>query len=179
MAARTSAELDAIAKRLLARQPVSLNDESSGLNREELIALVVSGRAELRSQIERAPDAAFDAQSAPEGQEVWSIGEIIGHCNTSVWTIGGRPFELLGSELGDPPATLAAHSDVRIRSRAEALEAVDAFDADAYFAQLPADADLEITSQNDFLGTMTPRAWLFFMAVHEADHIGQIGELSA
>lgn len=179
MAARTSTELDAIAKRLLARQPVSLNDESQGMSRAELYELVASGRAELRAEIERAPEGAFAAQPAPDDQEVWSVGEIIGHCNASAWNIGGRPFQLLGSELGEAPGALAAHSDVRVRSRAEALEAVEAFDTDAYFARIPADADLEITSENDFFGTMTPRAWLFFLAVHEADHIGQIGELSA
>jgi hypothetical protein len=179
MAARTSTELDAIAKQLLARQPVSLNDESRGLSRDELCELVVSGRADLRSQIELAPDSAFEAQAAQAGQEVWSIGEIIGHCNTSAWNIGGRPLQLLDLELGDPPAALAAQSDVRLRSRAESLEAVGAFDVNAYFARIPTDADLEIESHNDFFGTMTPRAWLFFLAVHEADHIGQIGDLSA
>lgn len=179
MAARTSADLDAIAKQLLARQPVSLDDESRGLSRADLNELAANGRTELRAQIERAPDSAFEAQAAVDGQEVWSIGEIIGHCNTSAWNIGGRPFQLFGSELGDPPAALAAYSDVRIRSRAESLEAVEAFDVDDYFARIPADADLEITSENDFFGTMTPRAWLFFLAVHEADHIGQIGDLSA
>ena len=67
MTARTSTELDAIAKQLLARQPVSLNEESRGLSRDELCELVVSGRAELRSRIERAPDSAFEAQAAPAG----------------------------------------------------------------------------------------------------------------
>jgi hypothetical protein len=178
MTARTSTELGAIAKQLLARQPVSLDDESRGLSRNELCELVVSGRAELRSQVERASDSAFEAQATENDQEVWSIGEIIGHCNTSAWNIGNRPFLLLDLELGEPPPALAAQSDVRLRSRAESLEAVDAFDVKAYFARIPADADLEIESHNDFFGTMTPRAWLFFLAVHEADHISQIGNLS-
>ncbi|MEZ4569298.1 MAG: DinB family protein [Thermomicrobiales bacterium] len=148
------------------------------LSHDDLRQTVKGARSALISAIKKAPDGAFAPQpDNDEGEEVWSIGEIVGHCNEALISIGSGAQELIGVDAGDPPAGLRSTSGPRTMSREEALQAANAFDADEYFEMIPDDERLDNASEHDFFGTMSARAWLYFIAMHESDHIYQIRSL--
>jgi hypothetical protein len=130
--------------------------------------------------VDAAPDAAFAPQAANgEGEQNWSIGEIIGHANGTALGIGGTAMALVGAEMGEPPAALQSTSEPRVMDRAEASAAARAVDYTDLFGGLADDETLDNTEQHNFFGTMSARTWLYFMAMHEADHVNQIRDLSS
>lgn len=135
-------------------------------------------RAALISAIQAASDSAFTEQpDNADGEEVWSVGPIVAHCNSSLLNIGKAAIDLIGIDLGEPPASLVAASESKVMSRQEALAAAQVVELDDFFAAIPDDESLDNTAEHDFFGTMNARSWLHFMAMHEAEHVAQIKSL--
>ena len=147
---------------------------------DDIAAMIVGTRATLRGQIAELPDAAFEPQAADaEGNDVWSAGEIITHCNSALVSIGGRAFGLLDVTWEDADGAVAEYTEVRPLDRAGALAALDAVDLDAFLATVPADADLTVVGEpNPRFGEVPAKGWLMFIAIHEADHVGQYQEMA-
>lgn len=145
---------------------------------DDLRQSMASARAALIAAIDAAPDSAFDEQpTAEDGEEVWSVGQIVGHCNDALLNIGGEALKLMEIELGEPPENLVAASEAKIMSREEAKSAAEVVAIGDFFAMLPDDDKLDNSTAHDFFGTMTGRSWLYFMAMHEAEHVAQIKAL--
>jgi hypothetical protein len=153
-------------------------EASEGMDLDELRRTMSNVRAALASAVEAASDGAFGEQPASEdGAEIWAVGQILGHCNAAVFDIGARAFDLIGIDPGERSEDAQRCSEIELRERGEALRAVNAVDIDEYFGKIPADANLEAASHSDFFGAMPARAWLYFMAMHEADHVAQVRAL--
>jgi len=149
------------------------------LSLDDIRQTMATTRAALVAAIEAAPDSAFEPQpDNDEGEEVWSVGPIIAHCNSSMMGIGGGAAKAAGLDLGDPPEALAAASESRVMGREEALAAARVVNPDDFFAMIPDDDKLDAESPHDFFGPMSGRTWLYFMAMHEAEHVAQVKALS-
>ena len=158
--------------------PTIAYDESKNLSLSDIGETMAATRAALVEAVENASDSAFEAQPENEaGEEVWSVGQIVGHCNGALLGIGGSAIGLIGVDLGDPPADLQAVSEPKVMSRDEALAAVNVADTAQFFAMIPDDENLDNSETHDFFGPMSGRAWLYFAAMHEAEHVNQIKAL--
>lgn len=153
-------------------------ESAQGISLADLKATVEGARGDLAGSVRSAPDAAFEKQSPDsDGNEVWSVGEILSHCNAAMFDLGSRALRLLDIDAGQPPPRWQRWSDIQMLSRAEAEQALDAVDIDALFAMVPSDADLDVTGIDEFFGTMSARSILYLVAVHEADHVRQVWKL--
>ncbi len=162
----------------LRSNPTLAYDKGKDRSLAEIRQAMASTRAALVDAIENAPDAAFEEQPAnDEGEEVWSVGPIVAHCNGSLLGIGGEALKLIELDAGEPPESLAAAAESKIMSRAEALAAASVVATDDFFEMIPDDENLDNSSEHDFFGTMTGRTWLYFMAMHEAEHVAQVKAL--
>lgn len=161
-------------------QELTLADAAEPYSLDDISAMIVGTRAALREQLVELPDAAFEPQSADaDGNAVWSAGEVITHCNATLMSIGGRAFGLLDVTWEDADGTLAEYTEFRPLDRQSALAAVDAADLDAFLATIPDDADLTVVGEpNPRFGEVPAKGWLMFVAIHEADHIGQYREMA-
>ena len=176
----TAISLDVLASQIAAvrENPTIPYEEGKKLSLSDIGESMAATRAALAAAVENASDSAFEAQPAnEEGEEVWSVGQIVGHCNGALLGIGGSAIGLIGIDLGPPPAELQATSESKIMSRDEALAAVNAVDTREFFAMIPDDENLDTTDTHDFFGTVSGRSWLYFMAMHEAEHVEQIKSL--
>ncbi len=137
-------------------------------------------RAALVAAVAAAPESAFESQPTGEdGEDVWSVGEIVGHCNGAALGIGGSALKLIGVEAGDPPAAVQSASEPQVMTRSRAQEAAEAVKFDDFYSLIPEDADLDAAETHDFFGTMSARSWLYFMSMHEAEHVAQIEALAS
>lgn len=149
--------------------------EGKDLSLGDLRDTLSSVRSELIEAISAAPDHAFTDQ--PEnavGEEVWSAGQIVGHCNSAFISIGNSALQHIGASFDDPPDELSANAEIQVMSRDEALAAANTASVADFLTRIPADADLDATKDYDFFGTMSCRAWIYFVALHEAEHVEQI-----
>lgn len=177
----TAAELEQLYDQVTTKQ-MTLADAAAPYEFDDISALIVATRGTLRDNLAALPDAAFEPQPADaEGKPVWSAGEVITHCNSAVLGIAGRAYGLFDVTFEDPSGVLAEYTEIRPLSREQALAAADALDLDAFLATLPEGADLLTTSAepHPFFGDVPAKGWLMFVAIHEADHIGQYGELAS
>lgn len=159
-------------------QPTLAYEKGQHCSLDELRQAMSDTRLALVAAIRSASDSAFEPQPAnDEGDEVWSVGPIVAHCNGAMMNIGGQALTQMGVEAGEPPAALAAAAESRVMSRDEAIASATVIDTDDFFAMIPDDERLDKAADHDFFGTMTGRTWLYFMAMHEAEHIGQIESL--
>jgi len=157
-----------------------LDETSQGKTLDELRANASQMRRALIDAARTLPDAAFEAQAPDaDGRPVWSAGEVITHCNGVLTRFADRAADMAGV---DPPGWTAAQlatGEQRLLDREAAIAAVEAVDPSAWLAAIPADADLESAVDHPAFGKMSARAWLHFMAVHEANHVEQLEELRA
>jgi hypothetical protein len=154
-------------------------EASEGMNLEELRRTMSTIRSALVDAVAAAPDAAFEAQPAnAEGEEVWGVGEILGHCNASAFNIGSSALSVMDVEAGEPPEPLRSWSESRVMTRDDARQAAEVAAPGAIYDLVPDGANLEAANESDFFGTMPARAWLYFMAMHEAEHVAQVKALS-
>ena len=153
-------------------------DVAKDMSLDDIGQAMAATRAALVGAIEAAPDAAFEAQPEnSEGEEVWSVGQIVGHCNGSLVNIGGQALKAAGLDLGEPPEALVAAAEEKIMSREDALAAARVVNTDDFIALLSDDENLDKTMTHDFFGVMSGRSWLYFAAMHEAEHVSQIKSL--
>lgn len=177
----TAVSVDVLAEQVAAvRENPSLPyEKGKDLSLNDIADSVSGARSALISAIERAPDSAFDPQpNNADGEEVWSVGPIVAHCNGAMMGIGGSAVELMGLDLGDPPADLQAAAESKVMTRDEALAAATVINPSEFFAMIPDDDKLDKTETHDFFGTVSGRSWLYFVAMHEAEHVKQIEALS-
>ncbi len=166
--------------RRIREEPGLAFEESSNMSLEQVPDALESVRASLIAAVDAAPDSAFAPQPANgEGEAYWSVGEVVGHSNGTALGIGANLFQLSGHAPVEPPAALANSSEPRPMTRAEARQAARAVNYRELFGGLTDDSKLDATEEHNFFGTMSGRSWLYFIAMHEADHVNQIRELNA
>jgi hypothetical protein len=176
----SAAELEQLYDRIAA-QDLTLADATAGYELDDITVMIVDTRGALRDGLLALPDSAFEPQPPDAaGNPVWSAGEVITHCNMAVLALGGRAFSIFDVTFEDPTGVLAEYTELRPLSREEALVAVDALDLDAFIATIPDDADpLAVnTEPHRVHGQVSAQGWLMYVAIHEADHVGQFGELA-
>ena len=160
-------------------QPI-LDEASRGKSFDELRELVVEMRRELADTAKTLPDGAFEAQPAsPDGQPVWSAGEVVTHCNGVLMSFTERAAAMMGI---DPPTWTgeqAASGEQRIIDKNAAVAAAELIDLNPWLDTIPPGVDLETSADSPALGKVSGRVWLYFMAVHEANHVEQLEELRA
>jgi len=74
---------------------------------------------------------------------------------------------------------LTTSGEQRVLDKDATIAAAELINLDDWFARIPADADLEKSDESPALGKVSARVWLYFMAVHEANHVEQLEELRA
>ena len=157
-----------------------LDEASQGMTLDQLTNQAAQMRRELIAVTKTLPDAAFEPQSVDAGgNEVWSAGEIVTHCNFVLMRFAERGAALAGMETPTWSDELTASGEQRVLDKASAIAAAELVDHDDWFATIPADVDLENSDTSPALGKVSPRVWLHFMAVHEANHVEQLEELRA
>ena len=157
-----------------------LDEASRGMTREQLTSQAIQMRQELVAAVKTLPEGAFEPQSTDaEGNEVWSAGEVITHCNGVLMRFAERGAALSGRDAPAWPEALVASGEQRALDKEAAIAAAEQVKLENWFARLPADADLEVSGESPAIGKVSPRVWLYFMAVHEANHVEQLEELRA
>ena len=157
-----------------------LDKASQGMTLEQLTSQAARMRHELIAVTKSLPAGAFDAQPASsDGNEVWSAGEVITHCNFVLMRFAEHGAALAGMDTPEWSASLVASGEQQILDKDAAIAAAEMIDLDDWFAAIPASVDLESSDHSPAIGTVSPRVWLYFMAVHEANHIEQLQELRA
>ncbi|RIK45587.1 MAG: hypothetical protein DCC58_05990 [Chloroflexi bacterium] len=137
--------------------------------------------AAARATVERLPESAFQPQpDDPEGNPVWSAGQIVGHLFEAQVNIFFRAIRQAAgidaareaTELTTAPLT--THTD---REDALAILTAADDDIDALFAHL--NIGIDLTAQHDIepFGQIGIGGLLMFAAIHAEDHATQLGEL--
>lgn len=152
-----------------------LDEASQGMTLADLRAQAVPMRQALIAAVKTLPDGAFD----PQEDGVWSAGEVVTHCNNVLMRFAERAAAMM--ELPEPGWTddLVASEEVRVLDKDATIAAAELIDLDLWFDHIPADADIEKSDETPNLGKVSGRVWLYFMAVHEANHVEQLEELRA
>lgn len=157
-----------------------LDESSQGMTLDQLTSQAAQMRRELIAAAKTLPDAAFEPQPADaNGNAVWSAGEVITHCNFVLMRFAERGAAMAGMDTPDWSDELAASGEQRVLDKAAAIAAAECIDLDEWFAAIPDDVDLENADHSPAIGKVSPRVWLHFMAVHEANHVEQLEELRA
>ncbi|HEX5164356.1 MAG TPA: DinB family protein [Thermomicrobiales bacterium] len=153
---------------------------------DDLAATILERRERLRAVVAGAPEASFGPQpDNDQGEQVWTAGQCAEHVCAAQYAVGTPAILSLTTPGGvatfaqpAPPNEVPAPPAL---SRAAALARLDA--ATPEFAQLldrvPRDADLDITLDHRFFGTINLAALLLICAWHEQGHAAQIERLSA
>ncbi len=157
-----------------------LDEASQGMTLADPRATAVPMRQALIAGVQTLPDEAFADQPADaEGNEVWSAGEVITHCNFVLMRFAERAAGMMGLPEPGWPDELAASGEQRVLDKDATIAAAELIDLGVWFDRIPADADIESSEELPRFGNVSGRTWLYFMAVHEADHVEQLEELRA
>jgi hypothetical protein len=160
-------------------QPI-LDETSQDKSLDELRSNVLLTRHAMIDSARSLPGGAFAVQSPDaDGNPVWSAGEVITHCNSVLMGFTNRASGMMNIAAPDWTAEQYASEEERPLDRDAAIAAVELMDLSDWLAAIPADADLETSVDHPALGRLSGRAWLHFMAVHEANHVEQLEELHA
>lgn len=157
-----------------------LDEASQGMTLEQLTSQAAQMRRELIAATKTLPDGAFEPQPADaDGNAVWSAGEIVTHCNFVLMRFAERGAALAGMDAPTWSDDLTASGEQRVLDKDTAIATAELDNLDDWFATIPADVDLENSDDSPAIGKISPRVWLYFMAVHEANHVEQLEELRA
>lgn len=157
---------------------INPDDASRRMTREELRASIHTSRAALKDALDNLPESAFVSQPGDaDGNEVWSAGEVVTHCNGAFLAIANQVVELTDMDGFEMSDDLQQWAEQRVLTRDEALHAIGLLPIDQLMDAIPSDTDLENSDHSDLFGKMPVRGWLYFLAVHEANHTGQLREL--
>jgi hypothetical protein len=152
---------------------------------DDLAATILERRERLRAAVASAPDASFGPQpDDDQGERVWSASQCAEHVCAAQYSVCEPAILALTIPSGVAtfvqPATPDEHPAPAALSREAALARIDATTPD--FARLldsvPRDADLDITLDHRFFGTINLAALLLICAWHEQGHAAQIERLA-
>jgi hypothetical protein len=156
-----------------------------GASIDDLAATILERRERIRGVVSRAPGASFGPQpDTDQGEPVWTAGQCAEHVCAAQYGVGEPAIRAL-TELGGvatfaQPALPDELSAPDALSRDAALARIDAATPD--FARLldslPRDADLTVTLEHRFFGTINLAALLLICAWHEQGHAAQIERLA-
>ena len=150
-----------------------LDEASQGMSLADLRAQAVPMRQALIAAVRTLPDGAFE----PQPDSAWSAGEVITHCNFVLMRFAERAAGLMGLPEPEWSDHLAASGEQQVLDKDATIAAAELIDLNEWFDHVPADADLENSADTPNLGKVSGRVWLYFMAVHEANHVEQLEEL--
>jgi hypothetical protein len=153
----------------------SVESAAAEFQRVALEQTIREPRRAMRTAIGALPDRAFDAQpTGPEGEAVWSAGEVVGHIAESMLWL---EFALTRLSGGDPTAPLDMPG-VIVRDRAESLATLELADR-VLGRNLASTTALSDEPRMDIegLGTLGVRGLLLLHAMHEVEHAGQLAAL--
>jgi hypothetical protein len=127
--------------------------------------------------IETLPEAAWEPRSSGEDETSWNAGQIILHLANAQSSLVAGVRQLVDQPAGDT-------TRYELTTDIAAMDAIGVFhdmtaEARELFASIPEDADLTRTVETDRLGSLGIKGWLLIMAIHEADHLGQLKSLSS
>ncbi|CAN5522762.1 hypothetical protein BH23CHL2_BH23CHL2_07900 [soil metagenome] len=180
MTSYSAEELMHIIERVFVTKESTLEAEASGRSVEDLKQTTLVVRRMLRSVAIALPDSAYEEQPDDiDGNDVWSAGEIISHIAGATVRTSSMINEILDRDEIPPGDEITEITDVRVRGKVEALEALGAADRELVriLDSIPADVDTSLTIDHDLIGTVGVKGWLLFTAIHEGDHANQLREL--
>jgi DinB superfamily len=160
-------------------QPI-LEETSRGVSLDELRERVVRVRQEMVDSTASLPPTAFETQPLDaDGNPIWSAGEVVTHCNGVLMRFVEQAGGMIGIDAPTWSDEQAASGEQRALDKAAAVAAADLIDLSGWLAAIPSGADLESSVDHPAFGKLSGRAWLHFIAVHEANHVEQLEELRA
>ena len=139
MAILTDELLQGTAARVFRQRETTLDEAAANLPMPDFAETLTALRERMRGSLVSLPDAAFTAQQAGEGEDVWAAGQIVAHLQNSLQQMGAHVDALL-----DRPAAEATLHDLgQLPTRDDALTLHDASSAalSAFMASIPPDAD--------------------------------------
>ncbi len=115
-----------------------LDEASQGMTREELFTQAAQMRRELIAAVRTLPDGAFEPQPADaNGNQVWSAGEVITHCNAVLMRFAERGAALASGDTLEWPKELAASGEQRVLDKDATIAAAELINLDDWFARIP------------------------------------------
>jgi uncharacterized protein (TIGR03083 family) len=157
---------------------VSYLEHQASKNLPAIIELIEEQRARLMALL----DGVTDVQAAfRPAADQWSITDVLRHVIAAEEGVAHIVESLargvvpdgsrsLGSQVPDEGQSLSALVQRLRAARAGLLERVRG---------LPASPDLSATYDHPFFGPLNCKGWVAFQRLHDADHIGQIGQITA
>ncbi len=125
-----------------------------------------------------------DAQAAwrpprGEGEEAWSIAEVLRHLITATPNITAiiEATAAGATELKDPPGAISV-ADATVDELREQLVAVSE-QLLSVGRRIPAELNNDVTVPHAFFGPLPCRSWPLFQALHDGMHIAQIENLKS
>jgi hypothetical protein len=152
---------------------------------DDLAATILERRERLREAVVAAPEASFDPQPNNEqGEPVWSAGQLADHVANAQYNACETAIRALmtpdGPETFTQPLSIDQVAAPAILDREAALARLDAAtpDYERLLDSVPRDADLTVTLDHRYFGTINLEAILLISAWHEQSHAGQIQRLA-
>jgi hypothetical protein len=155
-----------------------LTGESARRDFAELWPTVVAARLRLLDTIERVTQA--QAEWKPAGEE-WSIVEVTRHALNASRDVLRVIEGLAAGERASRSSGPGAQPEDAPHDIAELRRLFTAHSV--HFAALPDRVppapNLALTAPHAFFGELNCRGWFLFQEIHDADHINQIGKITA
>ncbi len=178
-----SSTLKAIQRRVDQQRISTLETEAAPYSLDDLRLAFGVTRLGLRSEVEWLPDHAFEEQgSDPDGNEIWSAGQIVNHLGhtqigLTAWLLG-----LMGVEPPAGPNPLIDLTDVEypgLLTREQSLHVLDVADREleGLFDVLPLETTPVKQASHPRLGRAGVKGSVLAMAIHESRHLHQLMSL--
>jgi hypothetical protein len=152
---------------------------------DDLAATILERRERLREVVATAPVASFDPQPDNErGEPVWSAGQLADHVPSAQYYACAPAIVALATPGGTeafvqpPPADQVPAPPCLDREAALARLDAATPDYERLLDSVPLDADLTVTLDHRYFGTVNLEAILLISAWHEQSHAGQIQRLA-
>lgn len=162
-----------IAGKVFGERSMTLSQAGAAYELDEMASVVTACRRMMASTLETLPDAAFDQQPHAEGEAAWSAGQVIAHLANSQAAMSSPVRSLLGMSAAGNTDRIDMET-LPSREEAVAILAKATAEFDAFVAEIPENADLDVTSHHDRFGEMSGKGWMLLMALHEGDHLRQV-----
>ncbi|HEY7270044.1 MAG TPA: DinB family protein [Dehalococcoidia bacterium] len=157
-----------------------LTSQAASKSFDELKAPVEEARAALLSEVSGVSDAQASFKPGGEGEDGWSIAEVLRHCIHDEEAVALR-LRALG--LGDEarPGTvgrIVGRSGAGVSDLVRDLQAAN-FALDHAVGSIAGKENLERTAPHPWFGELNCRAWYLFQRIHDNDHAAQIQKIKA